>query len=75
LAERLGLSRADSVPNLTRRLETRLKNSPSLAQELEQIMAQVRAGAIVSVNQDRSPNARGPCRDGEKRARRTKNKI
>ena len=28
LAERLGLSRADSVPNLTRRLDARLKNSP-----------------------------------------------
>ncbi len=33
LAERLGLSRADSVPNLTRRLESRLETSPRLARD------------------------------------------
>jgi len=43
LAERLGLSRADSVPNLTRRIETQLKTSPRLAADLDQIMKQVRA--------------------------------
>ncbi|MGE3819585.1 MAG: transposase [Isosphaeraceae bacterium] len=37
LAVRLGLSRADSVPNLTRRVETRLKTSPTLAGELREI--------------------------------------
>jgi len=38
LAASLGLSRADSVPNLTRRLEGRLKASPHLADELAEIM-------------------------------------
>jgi len=37
LAARLGLSRADSVPNLTRRVEARLVVSPKLARELELI--------------------------------------
>jgi hypothetical protein len=40
LAEWLGLSRADSVPNLTRRLKARLKASPRLAGELAEIMSQ-----------------------------------
>jgi hypothetical protein len=34
LAKWLGLSRADSVPNLTRRLEARLKASPELSDDL-----------------------------------------
>lgn len=38
LASRLGLTRADSVPNLTRRVEARLRVSPELADDLEQIM-------------------------------------
>jgi putative transposase len=38
LAARLGLSRADSVPNLTRRIEARLATSPRLAEELGQIL-------------------------------------
>jgi REP element-mobilizing transposase RayT len=42
LAEPLGLSRGDSVPNLVRRLETRLKTSPRLARDLETIMQKVR---------------------------------
>jgi putative transposase len=44
LAERLGLSRADRVPNLTRRLAARLKTSPRLAEELDAILQRVRAG-------------------------------
>jgi putative transposase len=44
LAERLGLSRADSVPNLTRRLEARLKTSPRIAEDLDAILQRVRAG-------------------------------
>ena len=44
LAERLGLSRADSVPNLTRRLESRLKTSPQFAEDLDAILQRVRAG-------------------------------
>ena len=38
LAEWLGLSRADSVPNLTRRIETRLKTSPELSNDLAAIL-------------------------------------
>jgi len=37
LAVWLGLSRADSVPNLTRRIETRLKASPELSNDLAEI--------------------------------------
>ncbi len=37
LAKWLGLSRADSVPNLTRRLEARLKASPELSDDLIEI--------------------------------------
>jgi hypothetical protein len=38
LAARLGLSRADSVPNLTRRIDTRLKTSPELSNDLAEIL-------------------------------------
>jgi putative transposase len=38
MAEWLGLSRADSVPNLTRRLEARLKTSPELSADLIEIL-------------------------------------
>ena len=38
LAVWLGLSRADSVPNLTRRIETRLKASPELSNDLAAIL-------------------------------------
>jgi putative transposase len=37
LAEWLGLSRADSVPNLTRRLEAQLKSRPELLNDLAEI--------------------------------------
>ena len=40
-APRLGLSRADSVPNLTRRMDARLQARPQLADELQQIMARI----------------------------------
>jgi REP element-mobilizing transposase RayT len=45
LARSLGLSRADSVPNLTRRLERRLKESPQLAGDLTEILSRVSASA------------------------------
>ena len=35
---RLGLSPPDSVPNLTRRIDARLRSHPQLADELQQIM-------------------------------------
>ena len=44
VAPRFGLSRADSVPNLTRRMDARLQARPHLADELQQIVAQDRAG-------------------------------
>src|SRR3954453_16165363 len=50
LAERLGLSRADSVPNLPRRLEASLKTAPRLASELDQIMTQVRARSAAALD-------------------------
>jgi putative transposase len=43
LAKRLGLSRADSVPNLTRRLEARLKTSPELSDDLTEILRRANA--------------------------------
>ena len=45
LAEWLGLSRADSVPNLTRRLEAQLKASPELSRDLTEIMRRANAPA------------------------------
>jgi len=42
-AEWLGLSRADSVPKLTRRLEAQAKASPELSDDLAEILK--RAGA------------------------------
>jgi putative transposase len=45
LAPRLGLSRADSVPNLTRRIDARLRSHPQLADELQRIMARIGGGA------------------------------
>ena len=41
LAPRLGLSRADSVPNLTRRMDARLQARSQRADELQQIMARI----------------------------------
>ena len=38
LAASLGLSRPDSVPNLTRRIEARLKASPQLSSDLAEIL-------------------------------------
>ena len=45
LAQWLGLSRADSVPNLTRRVEARLKASPQLSNELAEILRRASAQA------------------------------
>ena len=41
LAPMLGLSRADSVPNLTRRIDAGLRSHPRLADELKEIMARI----------------------------------
>jgi len=45
LAEWPGLSRADSVANLTRRLEARLKASPQLSDDLAEILRSAGAPA------------------------------
>jgi putative transposase len=60
LAERLGLSRADSVPNLTRRVEARLKASPEMSRDLTEIMKRVSASAagIDRTTQTRTTKAR-----------------
>ena len=44
LAPLLGLSRADSVPNLTRRIDARLRTHPGLATDLRKIMEGIRIG-------------------------------
>jgi hypothetical protein len=75
LAERLGVSRADSVRNLPRRLEARLKAAPGVAQDLETILRQVRGGttgpplpqSTVSADDHESSDVRKP-------RRKTKNK-
>ena len=46
LAGRFGLSRADSVPNLTRRIEAQLPNSPGLAEEVRQILVLLAAELV-----------------------------
>jgi chromosomal replication initiation ATPase DnaA len=65
LAEWLGLSRADSVPNLTRRLEARLKASPQLAGDLAEILSRVTGPAELARSE--APRRSGP--------RKTKNKA
>jgi len=46
LAEWLGLSRADSVPNLTRRFQAQLKSQPELLNDVEEILR--RATTVVA---------------------------
>jgi hypothetical protein len=46
LAEWLGLSRADSVPNLTHRFQARLKSQPELLNDVEEILR--RATTVVA---------------------------
>jgi len=41
LSPRLGLSRADRVPNLTRRIDARLRSHPQLADELQRLMDRI----------------------------------
>jgi hypothetical protein len=75
-AESLGLSRADSTPNLTRRLDARLRTSPGLAHELEQIMAQIRSQTVRPQTPDPAPPV-VEASDASKKSgrRRTKNKV
>jgi putative transposase len=77
LAERLGLSRADSVPNLTRRLEARLKTAGDLAADLATIMQRVRQGtpAPARTRKSTTPSAESPESRGRSSARKTKNQA
>ena len=63
LAPRLGLSRADSVPNLTRKLEARLRDAPALADDLRRISqileAEAHPGELDDDRRGRARNIRG----------------
>jgi hypothetical protein len=72
LAVRLGLSRADSVPNLTRRIEARLATSARLAEDLERILQRVTGRAEVLVDQSQTPE--GPVAI-PKPEEKTKNQV
>jgi hypothetical protein len=54
LAEWLGLSRADSVPNLTRRFQAQLKSQPELLNDLEE---QAPEGAVQNQKQRLTPRS------------------
>jgi hypothetical protein len=64
LAERLGPSRADSVPNLTRWLEARLNASPQVSDDLAEILRRARAPTAGNRPADvmRTEVSRGSCR-------------
>jgi hypothetical protein len=68
LAVWLGLSRADSVPNLTRRIETRLKTSPELSNDLAAIIKRARSP------DPGDPQANGKRRKTPPQSRRPKTK-
>ena len=64
LAKWLGLSRADSVPNLTRRLEARLKAAPQLCDDLAEILRRASApgAGMVPADDRRTEVSRGSGR-------------
>jgi hypothetical protein len=71
LAQWLGLSRADSVPNLTRRLEARLNAAPRLSDDLAEILKRATAPGAGTGPADDIPTevSRGSGRT------KTKNKV
>jgi len=71
LAEWLGLPRADSVPNRTRRLEGRLKASPRLADDLAEIRRRASAPAAGVLPADVTRTGRS----GRTRRAKTKNQA
>ena len=71
LAVWLGLSRADSVPNLTRRLEARLKAAPALPGDLAEILRRASAPAA-DLDPAHDEPARVTRRSG---STKTKNKV
>jgi REP element-mobilizing transposase RayT len=71
LAEWLGLSRADSVPNLTRRFQARLKSQPELLDDIEEILC--RATTVVADRHSATPKPSNPKpRQGRSK---TRNKV
>jgi hypothetical protein len=63
LASRLGLSRADSVPSLVRRLESRLASSPRLLRdvaEIERLLSAGTARGVLVREEPVSPQGRRP---------------
>ena len=71
LAEWLGLSRADSVPNLTRRFQAQLKSRPELLNDVEEILRQ----ATVVGADDRRTQPENPKAKPRQRQSKTKNKV
>jgi hypothetical protein len=69
LAEWLGLSRADSVPNLTRRLEAQLKSQPELLDDFAEILRRA-----TSVAADHGRIVKTPKAPGRQSRLQTKNK-
>jgi len=74
LAGLLGLSRADSVPNLTRRIDARLEKSPQLADDLKAIMGLLAAGPAVPSPRPQKDESAGEATKVEG-SRKTKNKV
>jgi hypothetical protein len=80
LPDSLGLSRADSVPILTRRLERRLKAAPKLADELAEILRRPISPAAGTPVSDGVPATTSRSTDVKKEptlrgAAETKNKV
>jgi hypothetical protein len=69
LAEWLGLSRAGSVPNLTRRLEAQLKPQPELLDDFAEILRRA-----TSVAADHGRIVKTPKAPGRQSRLQTKNK-
>src|SRR5271157_2121504 len=61
LAPMLGLSRADSVPNLTRRIDAGLRSHPRLADDLKEIMARIGRETKNKVCCSENPPRADPC--------------
>jgi REP element-mobilizing transposase RayT len=83
LAASLGLSRADSVPNLTRRLERRLKETPKLSYELAEILrraivpngGELVAGAVPRLTSSAMKRPKISREPGKREPTKTKNKA
>ena len=71
LAKWLGLSRADSVPNLTRRLQAHLKSQPELKNDLEEILRR----ATTAVADRRQTTLETPRAKRRLEQSKTKNKV